>query len=249
LPAFARDLARREVAVIVSPAGVAATLAAKSATSTIPIVFETGVDPVAAGFVVSLHRPEGNVTGVTSLNFEVAPKRLELLRAFAPEAKIVALLVNPTNPNAESMPRDLQAPGRALGIDLRVLKASSEGDFEAAFSAFSHLRAGGLIVSPDPFFSRSEQLGSLTVRHRVIAIFHSREFVAAGGLASYGGSVAETHRIAGFYTGRVLRGEKPADLPVQQSTKVETIINLGTAMELGLMIPPTLLARADEVIE
>jgi putative ABC transport system substrate-binding protein len=247
---MAADLVARQVAVITTPGSVAATLAAKAATKTIPIIFETGADPIISGFVSSLRQPEGNVTGVTSLNFEVAPKRLELLRELLPGATTVAVLVNPSNPNAETMPRDLQGTAAALGFDLNVMRASNEGELEAVFSAVGQRRSGGLVVSPDPFFfNRSELLGALTLRHAVVSLFHSREFVVAGGLASYGGSVAETHRTAGIYTGRVLKGEKPASLPVQQSVKVELNINLKTAKALGLTVPPSLLQSADEVLE
>ena len=250
LPTMASDLVARQVAVMTTPGSVAATLAAKAATKTIPIVFETGADPILSGFVSSLRQPEGNVTGVTSLNFEVAPKRLELLRELLPGATTVAVLVNPSNPNAETLPRDLRGPAAVLGLDLNVVRAGNESELEAVFSALSQHRTGGLVVSPDPFFiNRSELLGALTVRHGVVSLFHSREFVVAGGLVSYGGSVAETHRIAGVYTGRILKGEKPASLPVQQSVKVEVNINLKTAKALGLTVPPSLLARADEVIE
>jgi putative ABC transport system substrate-binding protein len=250
LPGLATELAARRATVIVTPGSVAATLAARSVTSTIPIVFETGVDPVASGFVTSLRQPEGNVTGVTSLNFEVAPKRLELLRELMPTATAVAVLVNPTNPNAQTFPADLRGTATALGLNMQVVHASSEDELETVFSAVAQERPGGLVVSPDPFFiSRSERLASLAVRHALVAIFHSREFVLAGALMSYGGSVAETHRLAGHYTGRVLKGEKPADLPVVQSSKVELTVNLKAAKALGLTIPPTLLARADEVIE
>ena len=250
LPDLAAELVARQVAVITTPGSVAATLAAKEATKTIPVVFETGADPVVSGFVASLRRPEGNVTGVTSLNFEVAPKRLELLRELVPGATAVSVLVNPSNPNADTVPSDLRGTAAALGLDLNVLRASSEGELEAIVSALGQQRSVGLVVSPDPFFiTRSELLGALTLRHAVVSIFHSREFVVAGGLVSYGGSVADTHRIAGAYTGRVLKGERPADLPVQQSTKVELIINLKTAKALGLTVPLSVLARADEVIE
>jgi len=249
LPALAGDLVRRQVSVIVA-SGPAAPLAAKAATSTIPIVFETGTDPVASGLVASLNRPGGNITGVTSLNVEVGPKRLELLHELAPTANVIALLVNPTSPTAETVSRDAQAAARNLGLQLHVLHASSEREFDIVFASLVRLRAGGLVVSPDPFFiSRSEQLATLTVRHAVVTIFHSREFAAAGGLMSYGGSVAESHRQAGIYTGRILKGDKPADLPIQQVTKIELFINLKTAKALGLEVPASVLARADEVIE
>jgi len=187
---------------------------------------------------------------VTSLNVEVGPKRLELLHELAPTANIIALLVNPTSPTAETVSRDAQAAARNLGLQLHVLHASSEREFDIVFASLVRLRAGGLVVSPDPFFiSRSEQLATLTVRHAVVTIFHSREFAAAGGLMSYGGSVAESHRQAGIYTGRILKGDKPADLPIQQVTKIELFINLKTAKALGLEVPASVLARADEVIE
>ena len=250
LPALAADLARRSVSVIAAIGGPAPALAAKSATARIPIVFEMGADPVASGLVGSLSRPDANITGATSLNEEVGPKRLEILRELVPTAKIVALLVNPSNPNAETVTRELQAAARTLGLELHVLHASSERDFDIVFARLVQLRAVGLVVSNDPFFvSGSEQLVDLTLRHAFAAIFQSREFAAAGGLMSYGGSVAEAHRQAGIYAGRIIKGEKPADLPVQQVTKTELAINLKTAKALGIDVPATLLARADEVIE
>jgi len=250
LPALAADLVRRSVSVIAAIGGPTPALAAKSATARIPIVFEMGVDPVASGLVASLSRPDGNITGATSLNVELGPKRLEFLRELVPAAKVFALLVNPTNPSAETVTRDLQATARTLGLELHVLHASSERDFDIVFATLGQLRAGGLVVSADPFFvGRSEQLIDLTLRHASAAIFQSRDFVAAGGLMSYGGSVAESHRQAGIYTGRILKGEKPVDLPVQQVTKFELVINLKTARTLGLEIPPKILALADEVVE
>ncbi len=249
LPELAIELVRAGVTVIAA-FGPNAALAAKKTTATIPIVFEMGVDPVASGLVASLSRPDGNITGATSLNVELGPKRLEFLRELVPTAKVVALLVNPTNPSAETATRDLQATARTLGLELHVLHASSERDFDIVFATLGQLRAGGLVVSADPFFvSRSEQLIDLTLRHASAAIFQSRDFVAAGGLMSYGGSVAESHRQAGIYTGRILKGEKPVDLPVQQVTKFELVINLKTARTLGLEIPPKILALADEVVE
>ena len=245
-----RDLARRSVSVIAAIGGPAPALAAKSATARIPIVFEMGADPVASGLVGSLSRPDANITGATSLNEEVGPKRLEILPELAPTAKIVALLVNPTNPNAATVTRELQAAARTLGLELHVLHASSERDFDIVFARVVQLRAVGLVVSNDPFFvSRSEQLVDLTLRHAFAAIFQSREFAAAGGLMSYGGSVAEAHRQAGIYAGRIIKGAKPADLPVQAPTRYQLVINLKTAKALGLEVPATLLARADEVIE
>jgi putative ABC transport system substrate-binding protein len=247
LPALADDLVRRQVSVIAATSTPAA-LTAKAATTTVPIVFTTGSDPVKLGLVGSLSRPGGNVTGVTQLNVEVGPKRLELARELLPAATVVALLVNPTNPIAETL--DLRAAARTLGLQLHVLRASTEGEIDDAFAILVRLRASALVIGSDVFFNtRSEQLAALAVRHAVPAIFHLREFVAAGGLMSYGGSLRDSYRGAGGYTGRILKGDKPADLPVQQSTKVELIINLKTANALGLTIPLPLLARADEVIE
>jgi putative ABC transport system substrate-binding protein len=249
LPAMAAELVQRGVTVIAAPGGVAAAKAAQAATTTVPIVFETGADPVVAGLVASLSRPGGNITGVTSLNVEVGPKRLEILHQLVP-AGALALLVNPRNPNSEPVVRETEQAARALKRELHVLQAGSERDFDGVFAKLAELRAGGLAVGPDPFFiSRSAQLATLTIRHAVVAVFHTREFVAAGGLLSYGGSTAESHRQAGIQTGRVLKGDQPADLPIQQITKVEMAINLNTAKALKLVIPPALLATADEVIE
>ena len=250
LPALAADLVRRRVDVIAATGGPAA-LAAKAASATIPIVFRVAADPIAAGLVASLSRPGGNVTGVTSLNLEVGPKRLEFLHELIPSATIMAALVNPTNPsNAEILSRDLQATARLLGLQLHPLHASSDADIDAVFSTLTELRAGGLVVGTDAFFtSRTEKLAALTLRYRIPTIYQWREFVAAGGLMSYGGSSTDSYRLAGVYTGRILRGEKPADLPVQQATKLELFINLKTAKALGLTVPQSLLASADEVIE
>jgi putative ABC transport system substrate-binding protein len=248
LPAMAADLVRRQVAVIV--VDTPASLPAKAATSTIPIVFSTAVDPVAAGLVASLNRPGGNVTGMTLLNVDLVPKRVELLHELVPSAGIIAALVNPTNPAAGTQSRDLQAAARTLGLSLQVLQAGTEGDFDAVFASVAELRAGALMIAGDPVFSsHSERLGALTVRHAMPAIYQTREFVAAGGLMSYIGGGAEDYRRVGVYAGRILKGEKPADLPVQQATKVELIINLKAATALGLTFPLTLLGRADEVIE
>jgi putative ABC transport system substrate-binding protein len=250
LLAMAADLVQRRVTVIAAPGGVAAAKAAKVATATIPIVFETGADPVASGLVASLSRPGGNITGVTSLNVEVGPKRLQILQQLVPSATAFALLVNPSNPNSEPTIQEAQQASRALKLDLHVLRASGESEFDGVFAKLAELRAGGLVVGPDPFFiSRSAQLATLTIRHAIVAVFHTREFVTAGGLLSYGGSTAESHRQAGIYAGRVLKGDKPADLPIQQITKVEMSINLNTAKALKLALPPSLLATADEVIE
>ncbi len=250
LPAMAADLVHRQVAVIAATT-TPASLAAKAATTTIPIVFETASDPVRLGLVASLNRPGGNVTGVTQLNLEVTPKRLQLLHELVPTASVMALMVNPTNPTlAETNSKQLQAAARTLGLELHVLNASTEGDFDAVFAKLSQLRAGALVIGADPFFtSRSEQLGALAVRHAVPAVYENRQFVVAGGLLSYGGSIADSYRLAGNYTGRVLKGDKPADLPVQQVTKVEMIINLKTAKALGITVPNTIIGRADEVIE
>jgi putative ABC transport system substrate-binding protein len=248
LPALAADLVRRQVAVII--ANNPAALPAKAATTTIPIVFQVGSDPVAVGLVASLNRPGGNLTGITSLNVEIGPKRLELLRELVPTATIFALLVNPTNPNAETLSRDLQGAARSLGLQLHVLHASTELDFDTVFTTLTQLRAGGLVIGPDAFFNdRSEQLAALTVRHAVPAISQYREFAAAGGLMSYGGGTTDSFHQVGVYTGRILKGEKPADLPVVQTTKAEMILNLKTAKALGITVPLLLIGRADEVIE
>ena len=249
LPALAADLVRRQVTMIFAPGSTPAALAAKTATAAIPIVFTIGTDPVATGLVASLARPSGNVTGVTVLAGELGPKKLELLHQLVPGANAVGLLVNPTNPAAaEPVKKELQAAARALGLQLHMLLASTESDFDTVFA--NQVIAAGLVIGPDQFFiSRSEQLGALTVRHAVPTIFQTREFAAAGGLMSYGGSLADADRLAGIYAGRILKGEKPVDLPVQQSTKVELFINTKTAKTLGLTVPPALLATADEVIE
>jgi putative ABC transport system substrate-binding protein len=250
LPAMVADLVHRRVAVIAAT-GTPAALAARAATTTIPTVFETAADPVKLGLVASLNRPGGNVTGVTSLLVPIGSKRLELLHELVPTARVMALLVNPANPTlAETNSKELQAAARTLGLELHVLNASTEGDFDAVFAKLPQLPAGGLVISPDPFFtSRSEQLAALTIRHAVPTIHYNPEFAAAGGLLSYGAGSADAYRLAGNYTGRVLRGDKPADLPVQQATKVELHINLKTAKALGITFPESILQRADEVIE
>jgi putative ABC transport system substrate-binding protein len=250
LPALAAELVAGRVAVIVAPGGAPAAIAAKSATTTIPIVFEMGADPIAMGLVTSLNRPGGNLTGVSSLNVEVTPKRLEILREAIPTATVVAVLLNPTSPTADSQLRNLQEAARALALQLHVLHASTARDFDAVFASLLQLRASGLVVASDTFFAtHSEQLAALTARHAVPAIHQSRDFTLAGGLMSYGGSFVESHRQAGVYTGRVLKGDKPADLPVQQVTKVELLINLKTAKALGVTFPLALSGRADQVIE
>ena len=248
LPALAADLVRRQVAVIV--ANNPAALPAKAATTTIPIVFTVGLDPVAVGLLVSLNRPGGNLTGITSLNVEIGPKPLELLHEVIPTATVIALLVNPANPNAETLSRDVQAAARMLALQLHVLHASTERDFDTVFATLAQLRAGGLVIGPDALFNnRSEQLAALSLRHAVHAISPYREFAAAGGLMSYGGNNTVSSRQVGVYTGRILKGEKPADLPVMQITRIDLIINLKTAKALGLTVPSSMLARADEVIE
>jgi putative ABC transport system substrate-binding protein len=246
LPAMATDLVHRHVAVIVTIGGVVSALAAKAVTTTTPIVFTMGSDPVAAGLVASLNRPGGNLTGVTGLNVAVGAKRLELLHELLPTAITIGLLVNPTNPNVETLSRELQTAARALGLQLHVLHASTERDFETVFTTLVQLRAGGLVIGVDGFFTgRSKQLAAMALRQAVPAIYQYREFAATGGLMSYGGSLTDPARLVGNYAGRILKGEKPADLPVQQSTKVELIINLKTARTLGLTFPLTLLGRAD----
>jgi putative ABC transport system substrate-binding protein len=250
LPELAADLVRRRVTLIA--ANGTAAVAAKAATATIPIVFFSGADPVQRGFVASLNRPGGNLTGVSSLNAELGPKRLELLHGLVPEASTIALLVNPTNPNAEVLSRsnDMNAAAHPLGLQLHVLHASTERDFEPAFASLARLRIGGLVISSDAFFtSRKEQLAALAVRHRIPTIYQNREFAVAGGLVSYGGSDADAYRLMGVYTARILNGEKPGDLPVQQAIKTELIISLKTAKALGVTVPLLLLGRADEVIE
>jgi putative ABC transport system substrate-binding protein len=248
LPAMAADLVRRNVAVIIAT-GVPVALAAKAATTTIPIVFSTAGDPVALGLIASLRRPGGNLTGVTNLSVEVGPKQLELLHEMVPAAMVVALLVNPSSPLAETT-SDLQAATSALGLELRVLPASNDREIDTAFASLAQLRAGALLIGSDAFFNtRTERLAALVVRHAIPAITGGRDFVAAGGLMGYGGSDSDFYRQIGVYAGRILKGDKPADLPVQQSSKVELFINLKAAKALGLAVPITLLGRADEVIE
>src|SRR5262245_26290859 len=250
LPALVRDLTRRQVTVIAATSTPAA-MTAKTATTTIPIVFTTSSDPVELGLVASLSRPSGNVTGATTLNIEVTPKRLEILHELLPTAKLFGLLVNPTNPYAEILSRNAQAAASTLGLQLHILQASTEHDIDTVFANLARLRSGGLVIGGTETFldSRREQLAALALRNSVPTIYQGREFAVAGGLMSYGGSVTEAYRLAGVYTGRILNGEKPADMPVQQATKVELIINLKTARALGIAFPLSLLGRADEVIE
>ena len=245
------DLLHRPVSVIAVPGSTPAALAAKAASTTVPIVFAIASDPVQLGLVASLNRPGGNVTGVVTLNVEIAPKRLELLHELLPTATSFALLVNPANPAlAEPVSERVQAAARTLGMKLHVLHASSEPELDAVYAAVARLQAAGLVVGPDPFFnSRIEQLAALTSRQALPAVYQWREFTAAGGLLSYGSSITDVYRQAGIYTGRILKGEKPADLPVEQTTKVELFINLKAAKALGVTVPTALLVRADEVIE
>jgi len=251
LPALAADLVRRRVTVIAAPGSTPATLAAKAATSTIPIIFWIGSDPIELGLVVSLNRPEGNLTGVTTLNHGLVAKRVQLLHEVVPGTNSIAVLINPTSPTLTKISiEDAQAAARSLGLELHILNASTELDFDLAFANLIQLRAAGLVIGTDTFFSsRLEQLAALSVRHAVPTIYHFREFAAAGGLMAYGGSLADAFRGTGVYTGRILKGEKPANLPVQQVTRVELYINLKTAKALGLDIPLPLIGRADELIE
>ena len=251
LPALAAELVRLPVNVIVCAGSTPATIAAKAASTTVPIVFYGGADPVSMGLVASLSRPGGNVTGVTTLNVEIGAKRLEVLHELVPTATMIAGLVNPTNPViAETETRDLQAAASTLGLTLHMLHASSEQEIDTAFMTLVQVRAGALVIGTDALFnSRSEQLAVLTLRHEVPAIYQFREFVLSGGLASFGTTVVDTYRPLGVYTGRILKGEKPADLPVQQATKLDLIINMKTANALGITVPLPLVGRADEVIE
>ena len=251
LPALAAQLARRQVAVIVAAGGTPSAFAAKAATATIPIIFGVAVDPVELGLVASLNRPGGNLTGVTNLNVEVGPKRLELLRELLPSATLIAVLVNPTNPTiGEPFVRDLEAAAHTLRFKLLILHASTERDLDTVFATLLQQRADALVIGPDQFLTtRIEQLAQLTLRHGIPAISQLRQFATAGGLTSYGSSETEYYRPVGVYTGRILNGEKPGDLPVLRSSKVELIINMKTAKVLGITFPLTLLGRADEAIE
>jgi putative tryptophan/tyrosine transport system substrate-binding protein len=249
LPAMAADLIQRQVAVIAALTTPAA-VAAKAAATTTPIVFTTIGDPVQLGLVTSLSRPGGNITGVTYLNVEVAPKLLELLHEVIPTATTMAALVNPANPNVDTLSKSLQLAASTLGLQLHVLRASTEPDIAAAFITLAELRVSGLVIPTDVFIiTHGEQLAAWALRHRLPAVFQTRTLARAGGLMSYSGNALDVYRQSGVYTGRILKGTKPADLPVQQSTKVELVINLKTAKALGLDVPPSLIARADEVIE
>jgi putative tryptophan/tyrosine transport system substrate-binding protein len=250
LPALAADLVNRQVAVIAA-GGISSALAAKAATTTIPIVFEAGSDPVKAGLVASLNRPGGNITGVSNFAAVLAAKVLELLYEVVPNATVIAALVNPTTPNlAESIAKDMQAAGRALGRQMHILNASTGDEIDAAFATLAQLRAGALVIGGDPLFtSRRVHLAMLAARYGVPAIYNAPEFPWAGGLMSYGASLIDAYRQTGVYAGKVLKGAKPADLPVLQPTKFQLVINLRTAKALGIEVPPMLLARADEIIE
>jgi ABC-type uncharacterized transport system substrate-binding protein len=250
IPSLTSDLVHRQVSVIAA-LGTPAALAAKAATTTIPIVFETGADPIQLGLVASLNRPAGNVTGVNQLVQEIAPKLLETVHELLPTARVMALLVNPTDSVLTKITvHEVLAAAQTLGLEVHVLNASSERDFDGVFAKLIELKASALVIGGETLFtSYSEQLGALTARHRVAAVYKGREFVAAGGLMSYGSDILDSWRLAGIYTGRILKGDKPADLPIQQATKVELYINLKTAKALGITIPLPLSGRADEMIE
>jgi putative tryptophan/tyrosine transport system substrate-binding protein len=250
LPELAAELVRRPVVVLNASGGVHTPLAAKAATATIPIVFAIGSDPVRFGLVASLGRPGGNITGVSFFTAELESKRLGLLNELVPRLKIAAALVNPGNANAENQARELQEGARMLGLELHVFKAGNERDIDAAFASLVQLRAGGIVVASDPFlFARHQQLIALAARHAIPAIYEWREIAAAGGLMSYGTNLTDSYRQAGLYTGRILNGEKPGDLPVVRSTKFELVINLKTAKALGVAVPNAMQLVADEVIE
>jgi putative ABC transport system substrate-binding protein len=250
LPALAADLIARKVAVIVQSGEVHGAVVAKAATTTIPIVFTTARDPVQLGLVASLNRPGGNVTGVTTLSAELEPKRLEILQGVVPAATTFGALLNPASPNAEVLSKTLQVAAAALGVKLHIVHARAEGELDKVFASLAEMKAGGLVIASDGLFiSRGDRLGELSLRHAVPAIFQFRAFAAAGGLMSYGADLVDLYRQSGLYAGRILKGEKPADLPVMQATRVELIINMKTAKALGIELPLPLLGRADEVIE
>jgi putative ABC transport system substrate-binding protein len=250
LPALAADLVGRKVEVIVAAGGTPSAHAARDATSTIPVVFTAVADPVGEGLVANLARPGGNLTGGSVMVTELTPKRLEMLSELVPQAAVIALLVNPNSQDAEPTIREAQEAGRAKGVQLPILKAGSEGEIDAAFASLGQLHADALLQGSDPFFlSRREQLVALAARHSIPAIYDQREYTAAGGLISYGSSLKAAYRQAGIYAGKILNGAKPAELPVQQPTTFELVVNLKTTQALGLTVPPSILARADELIE
>jgi putative ABC transport system substrate-binding protein len=251
LATLGAELVQRQVNVLVAAGGTPSALAAKAATATVPIVFQVGTDPVAIGLVASLNRPGGNVTGVTTLNVGLGPKWLELLHQILPAATNIAVLVNPSSPAiAQAFLQALRPAANTFRQQLHILEASTERDVDEAFATLSQVRADALVITPDTFFSsRAEQLGTLGVRYTVPTVFEFKPFTAAGGLLSYGGSETDNYRLVGSCTGKILKGEKPADLPVQQATKVELIINLKTAKKLGITVPQSVQSRADEVIE
>ena len=250
LPALAKELVDQRVSVLAAPGGAPVALAAKSATTTIPIVFEMGGDPVSLGVVDSLSRPGGNLTGVSSLSVEVSRKRLELLHEVLPDAGVVAVVANPTSPTAAAQLRNLQIAAETIGVQIQILQASNEAELRALFTDIPRMQVGGFVFTSDPYFAnRSNTLADLALRHRVPVITQSRDFPLAGGLMSYGGDFTQSHRNAGIYVGRILKGEKPADLPVQLVTKVELFINLQAAAALDISFPPTLMISADQVIE
>jgi len=249
LPALAADLVRKRVTVIVAT-GTPTGLPAKAATATIPIVFVTGSDPIEQGLVTNLSRPEGNLTGVTTLAVELGKKRLELLRELVPTASYIGALLNPKGPNLDSVLRDMRSAASSLGVRLHVVHASTEPELDRAFAELLQRRVNALVIGTDTFFnSQSAKLGELTRRHALPAVYQYREFTAAGGLMSYAGSIRDAYRVAGVYTGRILKGEKPPNLPVQQSAKAELFVNLSTAKTLGVKVPQSVLARADEVLQ
>ena len=250
LSALAADLVRRQVAVLVATGGSHPARAAKALTTTIPIVFGTGGDPVSLGFVSSLNRPDRNLTGMYQLLTGLEAKRLGLLRELVPTAALIAVLLNPNNANVESQRKDVEEAARTAGQQIHILHAATQSDLDEAFATLTRLRAGALLVAADPFFnSRRDQLALMAARHAIPAIYEVREYAVAGGLMSYGTSLVDSYRQLGVYSGKILKGAKPADLPVEQSTKFELVINLKAAHAIGLAIPPSLLARADEVIE
>ena len=250
LPVLAAELVRRPVAVLVAAGGIPSAIAAKAATATIPIVFAVATNPIELGLVTSLNRPGGNVTGVANLNAEMDPKRLQLLRELLPGVAVIAVLVNPSSGTGEPFTQVLRPAAQALGVQLRFLDANTDGDLDKAFAALAQIRGAALVISPDIFFnSRSKQIAELSVRYAVPTVYQYRPFAASGGLLSYGSDETEYYRPVGVYTGKILNGAKPGDLPVVQFTKTELIVNLKTAKALGLTVPLSLLGRADEVIE